>query len=390
MKAGNGEQDSVGGGDGVDRGCYNAFAMFVIKHLDPRRRFLLTYAAIILAGAAVALWVWPGQAWGILAMAALGWVAAWLISTICLRSIRHRVHTIRETAEAISSGDLSRHIESMPHDDFIKLTRALEQLADQLRSSTREQDRLKQQVTRNEKLALVGELAAIVAHEVNNPLDGLQDSVRILRRSGTTTDGTRQLLDMMDAGLYRIEMVVRRLLTMSRDEEVHLLPTRVDEMVNDAALFVRPRLNRYGIEMVCDYPESPLFAHADRNQMSQVLINLMLNAADSMSEGGKLIVRSRLDESRGVVVLELSDTGCGISPDDLPHIFEPFYSTKAKGEGTGLGLSIVSCIIESHEGTIVCDSTPGKGTRFHIELPAAMSSVDADESSPCVDTHGVN
>jgi len=332
------------------------------------------------------LWIWPEQRWGILATGILGWVAAWLLSAVCMYNIRHRVHTLRETAEAIGGGDLSRHIEAMPHDDFIKLVDSLEHLADQLRCTTREQDRLRQQLTRSEKLALLGELAAIVAHEVNNPLDGLQDSVRILRRNPNTSDESRPLLDMMDAGLYRIEMIVRRLLTMSRDEAVHPVPTRLDEIVDDASLFIQPRLNRHGIEFVRENSETIPFVRADRSQMAQVLINLMLNAADSMPEGGKLILRSRLDQSRGVVMLDLSDTGCGIDPQHLPHIFEPFYTTKAKGQGTGLGLAIAVRIVEAHKGVIECHSLPGHGTRFHIELPAVVSSIDAMVSHRSPDT----
>ena len=360
--------------------------MAVIDHLNSRRRFLLAYSLIVVAGIAVALWFWPGQRWGILATGVLGWTSAWFLSAACMHSIRHRVHALRETAEAIGGGDLSRHIEAMPHDEFIKLTESLEHLADQLRCTTREQDRLRQQLTHSEKLALMGELAAIVAHEVNNPLDGLQDSVRILRRNLDTSDEMRQLLDLMDAGLYRIEMIVRRLLTMSRDEAVHPVPTRLDEIVDDASLFIQPRLNRHGIEFVREHSEAPLFVRADRSQMAQVLINLMLNAADSMPEGGKLILRFRPDQSKGVVALDLSDTGCGIDPQHRPHIFEPFYTTKGKGQGTGLGLAIAARIVEAHKGAITCHSTPGHGTRFHIELPAAVSSIDAAASARSSDT----
>ena len=363
--------------------------MVLIDHLNSRRRFLLAYALIVVAGVSAALWIWPEQRWGILATGFLGWMAAWFLSAVCMHSIRHRVHALRETAEAIGGGDLSRHIEALPHDDFIKLADTLEHLADQLRCTTREQDRLRQQLTRSEKLALLGELAAIVAHEVNNPLDGLQDSVRILRRNPNTSDEMRQLLDLMDAGLYRIEMIVRRLLTMSRDEAVHPVPTRLDEIVDDASLFIQPRLNRHGIEFVRENSDVPMFVRADRTQMAQVFINLMLNASDSMPEGGKLILRSRLDQSKGVVMLDLSDTGRGIDPQHLPHIFEPFYTTKAKGQGTGLGLAIAVRIVEAHKGVIECHSTPGHGTRFHIELPAVVSSIDATVPHRSSDTSAI-
>ena len=93
--------------------------------------------------------------------------------------------------------------------------------------------------------------------------------------------------------------------------------------------------------------------------------------------------------ANGVVVLDLSDTGCGIDPRHRPHIFEPFYTTKAKGQGTGLGLAIAARIVEAHKGTIECHSTPGHGTRFHIELPAVVSSIDATESARSSDTSAI-
>jgi signal transduction histidine kinase len=175
-------------------------------------------------------------------------------------------------------------------------------------------------------------------------------------------------------------MIVRRLLTMSRDEPMSLAPTRMDEVVSDAIVFAQPRLERYGIELVRDLPGSAVFAEGDRVQLVQVLINLMLNAADSMSGGGRLTVGCRTSARGDGVILEVSDTGSGIPDEHLPHVFEPFYSTKGQGSGTGLGLSVVVRIIEAHQGTIEVESQVGKGTRFRIELPAAAQHVDQARS----------
>ncbi len=308
-------------------------------------------------------------------MLVVGLAAAWIVALIASRHLRRRLHKLRQAAEAIARGDLTRQIERPPHDDFIKLADSLERMLDQLHDTLREQDRLRQQLTRSEKLALIGELAATVAHEVNNPLDGLQNSTRIIRRNLDNAEQTRQLLDLMDAGLYRIEVIVRRLLTMSRDEPVNPVPVRVDEIVDDAVVFVQPRLDRGAIELVRDFPDTPLFARADRGQFAQALINLMINAADSMSHGGKLILRCRTGDRGQKVLLDVIDTGSGIADDHLPHIFEPFYSTKGKGKGTGLGLAVVARIVQAHQGTIEVQSDLGKGTGFRIELPAATQRI---------------
>jgi signal transduction histidine kinase len=217
---------------------------------------------------------------------------------------------------------------------------------------------------------------------VNNPLDGLQNSTRIIRRNLDHPEQVRQLLDLMDSGLYRIEMIMRRLLTMSRDEPVCPLPTRMDEIVDDALMFAQPKLTRYGIELVRDFPDAPVFGNADRVQMAQVLINLMINATDAMRSGGKLTIRCRMGNHGQSVLLDVIDTGTGIAPEHLPHIFEPFYSTKGKGGGTGLGLTVVRRIIEAHRGTVEVESQVNQGTRFRIILPAAVQSLSVPEVRP--------
>jgi two-component system NtrC family sensor kinase len=177
----------------------------------------------------------------------------------------------------------------------------------------------------------------------------------------------------MDAGLYRIEMIVWRLLSMSRDDPVMLAPTRLEDVMEDAILFAKPRLDRHGIALAREFPDEPLFLLADRDQLSQALINLILNSADAMPEGGTLTVSGNADTQSAGVVLEISDTGCGISPEHLPHVFEPFYTTKARGRGTGLGLAVVSRVIEAHGGKVTCHSQPGAGCRFRMELQPAQT-----------------
>ncbi len=342
-----------------------------------RQRCQYAYTALIALAAAGATLLWPAQWPGILLMALVSLAVAWLIAHCVTRHLRERFHALRETTEAISRGDLDRHIDDIPHDEFLKLAGSLDRLSGQLRATVGEQERLQERLTRTEKLALVGELAATVAHEINNPLDGLQNGVRIIRRNPDNLEQTRQLLDLMEAGLYRIEMIVRRLLAMSRDEPVHLLPVRVDELLEEAWAFVRPRLERHGIELVSEAPAKPVVVQADRAQLVQAIINMMLNAADAMPTGGKLVARYRVADEGRRVVLELSDTGAGIDAAHLPHIFEPFYTTKPKGSGTGLGLAVVARIIEAHHGRIEVASEPGRGTRFRIELPGVPASVPA-------------
>jgi signal transduction histidine kinase len=359
-----------------------------IGHIGLRQRFLWIYVVLVCAAAVVEWWVWPGYWPAIAVMLGASIATAWVVARWLTWALRRRVRALREMTEAMSRGDLDQRLSVLARDDFVKLAESLDRMCKQLRDTVREHRELQEKLTRSEKLALIGELAAGVAHEINNPLDGLQNSTEIIRRNLAGIERsdqaaivqTRQLLDLMESGLYRIEMIVRKLLTMARDEPIHAVPTRLDEVVQDAVQFVRPRLERNGVEFVSDYPADPVFAQADRGQLAQVLINLFINAADAMPDGGRLTVRCLSDPQDGRAVLEVADTGHGIPAEHLPHIFEPFYTTKESGSGTGLGLAVAARIVEAHGGTIEAASEPGRGTRFCIELPGAGQSMEREQS----------
>lgn len=357
---------------------YNVTAMLPWRHHSLRRRLVASYTGLTALAAVAAVCVWPDQWRAIVVMLIAGALAAWLVAYAATHILRRRLHTLRETTEAITHGDPTQEVHFLPNGDFLKLAVSLDRLASQLRDTAREQDRLQRQLTRSEKLALIGELAATVAHEINNPLDGLQNSIRIIRRDPTNAAQVSQLLDLMENGLRRMEMIVRRLLTMSRDEPVRPVPTRIDEILDEAVAFVRPRLDRCRVELLCDFPDTPVTIQADRVQFAQVLINLLLNATDAMPDGGKLVIRARLTDQGRRATLTISDTGTGIGEADLPHIFEPFYTTKAQGAGTGLGLAIAARIVEAHQGRIEVSSKPGLGTRFSIDMPTAAESPGHD------------
>jgi signal transduction histidine kinase len=317
---------------------------------------------------------------GIAVMLIAGLLAAWLLARISTWMIRRRIREIRSAAESGISGE-PKQFGINPKDDFSKLRSSLGRLSDQLRITLEEQDHLRERLTRSEKLALLGELAAVVAHEVNNPLDGLQNCTRIIRRKTGDIEQLHELLDLMESGLNRIEMTVRRLLTLARDEPVHLAPARVDEMFEEALKFVEPRLARNAVQVVREFPAAPIEALADRWQFVQALINLFINAADAMPHGGRLTLAYRSGGSDATVQLDIADTGTGIPEEHRPHIFEPFYTTKSPpltrpdersgiGIGTGLGLQVVSRVVQAHNGRIELHSQVGQGTRFTIELPA--------------------
>jgi len=346
-----------------------AMARFIPTGL--RQRVLCCYGSLVGLSAAAAFALWPAHWRAILSVLAGATLAGWSARCLATRHLRDSLGKLRQTTDALSRGDLRRPIDDTARQDFVKLAGSLDRLIDHLHQLVEEREQLRRQLTRSEKLALIGELTAALAHEINNPLDGLQNCTRIIRRDPTNIEQTRKLLDLMEEGLYRIEMSLRRMMSMARDAPVTLIDIQIEDVIRDALLVVQPRLDRNQIVLVHESPDPHLRVLADRAQLTQALINLLINAADAMPGGGRITLRHGTCVEGGHVDLEIIDTGQGIPPDVLPHIFEPFYTTKDGGSGTGLGLAITTRIIEAHGGTIGVASQPGRGTCFTLTLQAA-------------------
>jgi signal transduction histidine kinase len=350
-------------------------------HIGVRRKFLVGFQTAIVVGALAVLACWPESRVPILVLAGLSLLAGWAVAAISNWWLHHSISRLRRAADAIGRGDLSKRVEVLPGDEIAKLARAFNQMADRLESTAKEERRLQEQLMRSGKLAVIGELAATVAHEVNNPLDGMQNCSRLIRRSIEDPQRVRRLLDLMDTGFYRIEMIVRRLLTLARDDAPQIKVVRLDEPINEAIMFLEPKIARREIEFVRQLGDRPVWLKADPQQITQVMINLILNAIDSMPEGGRLsVVVREPDPERRTVRIEVSDTGSGIPEQQQKKIFEPFFTTKEPGSGTGLGLTVVARIVKAHNGTVAVNSVPGQGTTFTVELPTADTPDEGGET----------
>jgi signal transduction histidine kinase len=338
--------------------------------------FLMLQVGVVASGAA-ALAVQP-QAWTAILVCVGGTLLA---SWLCERAARHYLKStlgrLRRVAEEIGHG---RHAQlvSQPGDDFHKMVNAINLLATRLAEAREEESRLQDELRRRERLAFLGELAATVAHEVNNPLDGVQSCVRILRRSLDDGPRAQQMLGLIDDGLARIELIVRRLLTLARESSVRAAPTPIWTVLEAALRAAHARLDGRQIRVVRDNQTDSDLALLDAPLAEHAFVNLIINAADSMSEGGTLTLRTRrgevgVDGRAAAMLVDVADTGHGISPDVLPHIFEPFFTTKAGGRGTGLGLSLAARVVDAHGGLIDVSSNDGSGTVFTVRLPAAAA-----------------
>lgn len=237
------------------------------------------------------------------------------------------------------------------------------------------------ELIRTEKLASLGQLAASVAHEVNNPLAGILVYVTLLLKkydqNSLQAEGTQTQLLKMKKELERTSRIIKNLLDFSRQSEPNIRPVELNSVVEAALQLVGHQISLENIELVKNLePELPTVM-ADFDKMQQVLINIILNANQAMPEGGTLTISTSavretlLDkEIKNVVRINITDTGVGIAKENLDKLFTPFFTTKAKGKGVGLGLPVVHGIIEQHKGKIVVQSEIGKGTAFTIYLEA--------------------
>jgi signal transduction histidine kinase len=238
-----------------------------------------------------------------------------------------------------------------------------------LRSAYEEQERAKQKAMTTERLAALGSLVAGVAHEVNNPLAGLKNCVHALRLGDTDAATRAEYLDLMDEGLDRIRDVVRRLLEFGRPRPLEPVRVSPHSLAEDVSRLVGSVLRgrRIALETACDGDAGELQVNADRRQIGQALLNLVLNAAYVTPDGGRITVQVQRRPGRaGIAVI---DAGPGIPEGIRDRILDPFFSTKPEGEGTGLGLSVTRAIVDSHHGELELECPPAGGTIATIWLP---------------------
>ena len=243
----------------------------------------------------------------------------------------------------------------------------------------RHQKELEEDLKRADRLALMGTLAAVLAHEIKNPLGGIKGAAQLLRRSEDGNSSVREFTDIMIREVDRVNQLIEQLLDLSRPADLTLEPVNVHEILDDVLLLEGQSegARKCQVRKLLD-PSLPLI-RADRAQLTQVFLNLVKNAFQAMEQPGTLTVTTRVETDfhiRGhdsgrnrFIWVDIADEGAGIRDQDLPHIFSPFFTTK--NSGTGLGLATCYRIINEHGGTIRVESTEGKGSIFKVSLMVA-------------------
>jgi signal transduction histidine kinase len=265
-------------------------------------------------------------------------------------------------------GKVQEHL--LAEKELEETNRKLEATLDQLSATT-------QQLWQASKLATMGELAASVAHELNNPLATVALHAESLVGQAANNEQNRTSLEVILQENERMAALVNNLLQFSRRGHRQISTVDVREEITNSVEFLRYHLRNRRIEVVFDFAETLPAIHADRQQLRQLFLNLLTNASDALANGGQLKLRVATDTLNGeeAVLVEFVDNGEGMPPENITKVWDPFFTTKPEGKGTGLGLGICRRIVESHGGNIGIESEVGKGTTVRILLPPSTKDI---------------
>ena len=324
----------------------------------------------------------------VLIVAVLSWLFVW-------RVVGEPIKALKNGTQHLSQGNLGYQIKVQSRDEVgdlahsfngmsLQLHAANEEivnwaktLEDRVEQKTKELNRAHDHMLHVEKMASLGKMAAVVAHEVNNPLSGILTYAKLIRKwvgSGQAEhekrDEAMECLDLIASESRRCGDLIKNLLTLSRTAPMNVQPTNLHAVIDRCLMLVRHQLELGGVEVQLKLAQDVPPVPCDPAQIEQVLLALIMNAKDAMPKGGSLWIETRLSNDEMEVEIQVRDDGAGIAPDVLPHIFEPFLTTKESGHGVGLGLAIARGIVERHNGRVEVQSELGRGTTFTINLPS--------------------
>jgi signal transduction histidine kinase len=246
-------------------------------------------------------------------------------------------------------------------------TAGLAEANEELRRINEELFETQKNLARSERLAIAGQLAASLAHEIGTPLNSISGHVQLLARRKDADESTRRRLQIIERQIDNIVRTVNQLLSWSRKFELKVEMVELRRIIEEAVLLSSPALQLRKIRVKLDLTKDCPKIYGDGGYLQQVLLNLINNSMDAMPRGGDLRIETRGTAKQ--VAVGVTDNGSGMSAETVAHAFDPMFTTKRLGTGTGLGLAICDQIVRQHGGTIEVESTPGKGTTFTLILP---------------------
>ncbi|MGB8657070.1 MAG: ATP-binding protein [Candidatus Zixiibacteriota bacterium] len=376
-------------------------------HPPPNEKFILGVLDVQMSLATVDADIAHSRRQTVLASLVVVFSVLLVVGILIYTLIRAPVRKLTEGTRAIASGNLDYTIPLQRQDEIgdlahsfntmtaelkkahQEITQWSETLQQRILEKTQELEQIQSHLIQMEKMASLGKLSATVAHELNNPLGGILTYAKLLQKRLTSPNLTAEQLSAVQGDLAiiaeettRCGNIVKNLLLFSRRQMGEFVVCDLHEILDRCVQLVDHHLQLNNVKLVKLYQDGKAEATLDKDQIQQAFLAIMVNAVESMPSGGTLTIRTSTDPGKRRIRIEIQDTGSGISRQDLPHIFEPFYTTKKEGKGVGLGLSVSYGIIERHEGKIDVRSAVGQGTTFIIELPQQLLAEKRKEFSP--------
>jgi two-component system NtrC family sensor kinase len=302
----------------------------------------------------------------------------------------------------VASGDLAYKIKTSSRDEVGELAESFNRMTGKLKEAdaeindwartlenrveekTAELHQAHEHILRAEKMASIGKLAAIVAHEINNPLAGILIYARLLLKKAGRDGAAREYdsesrkhLETIAAESARCGEIVKGLLQFSRQSKANMEPSNINEIIRQSVRLVQHKIDLMNVNTEVRLDESMPSVVCDSQQIKQALVALLINACEAMAQGERiLVIESRWQVVSRDVEITIRDNGVGMDEETKKHIFDPFFTTKEQGKGVGLGLSVVYGIVHGHSGDIEVISTPGRGTTFVIRLPEQAGQIE--------------
>jgi signal transduction histidine kinase len=298
-----------------------------------------------------------------------------LLVALVMRIITRPVRRLTEAAVEVAAGNYGATVEVESNDEVGLLAASFNEMSRKMADDIERLRTMSDQLVRTEKLAAAGTLAAGIAHEVNNPLASISSLVQILQarvpadEDDERTAETREMLRVISQQIARITQVLRDMMDFARQRTPARAPLDINRVIESSIRLASFDKDFQRLSITTDFDTHVPHVCADADQLQQVFLNLLLNARDAMPEGGELRISTRHDARASEIIIEIADTGAGIAPEHLAHVFDPFYTTKPTGHGTGLGLAVCYGIITAHNGRIELASNDGQGTRATVVLP---------------------
>lgn len=324
------------------------------KYTDIQRQMILIFVGITLAGAV------------------LSTVIAWWIS----RQISMPIRNLVDASKQLANGNLDVRLEPTSYDELGKLSYRFNQMAEALRQrDERLKEFTKRKIMESERLAIIGQLAANVAHELNNPLQGIVTYSSLLLEKDICDEASRQNIEKISIQANRCREIIRGLLDFSRQKKPQKTLTNINDLLRRCVSLVENQALFHNIAIHQNLDESLPMIVVDPSQIERVFLNLIINAAEAMNGNGTLYLTTCMGLNSKTIEIEVKDTGHGISDENMEKIFNPFFTTKEIGHGVGLGLAISYGIVKEHNGEITVESEYGKGATFTVSLPIVTEEV---------------